>query len=704
MEATALHHAVTLAEPSATAMLRWIPALPLFGALLNLTLGLHFQRSAGRLAVAALGTLAAASSFVVSVLGFLQLRGMAPEARSLVDTIAPWLHVGALDVSIALHLDPLSSVMCLVVTGIGSLIHMYSYGYMDEEPALWRFFGLLNLFLFAMLTLVLGDNVLLMFVGWEGVGFCSWALIGFWHRDHANTTAANKAFLVNRIGDFAFLCGTALLFWSLVATGHGTLVFREMAAGIASLEGQTLAGMGVTTLVALLLFGGAAGKSAQLPLYVWLPDAMAGPTPVSALIHAATMVTAGVYMLARMHFVFTAAPAALEVVATVGALTALFAASIGLTQTDIKKVLAYSTVSQLGYMFVAMGVGAYSAGIFHLVTHAFFKACLFLGAGSVIHAMHHEQDMRRMGGLRSRMPVTFTTFLVSGLALAGLPPFSGFFSKDAILWQAWITNPAIWAVAATAAAMTAFYVLRQVAMTFLGEPAPAGESHGHGDGHGHGHGAADAHESPAVMTIPLVILAAGALGVGWLGIPEVLGGHNLFDQWLAPVFGTGHAESGGGHGAHSLYEEYSLIAASVVLAVAGMSVAWTVYVKHWMSPDTLAAFAGGVPYRLSFAKYHVDEAYNRTFVAGTVALARGLAWFDKHAVDGVVNLAAATVHAVSSFGGGFDRLVVDGLVSRTADTFDRAGAALRTVQTGSITAYLYVLLIGVTVVLLAGAW
>src|SRR5881392_1799776 len=452
-----------------------IPLLPLAGAVVLGLGGAPLQRRFGKLPVSVLACGTVAVAFVLSVVAFFQLAGLAPEHRLLLADLFPWVRVGTLNVDVAFGVDPLSAVMILVVTGIGGLIHLYATGYMHDDPAFWRFFAYLNLFTFAMLTLVLGDNLLLMFVGWEGVGFCSWALIGFWHKELYNTTAGNKAFIVNRIGDFGFVLGLFLLFWSLDARGHGTLVFRELAQHAHLLEGQVFWGLPVATLVTLFLFVGATGKSAQIPLYVWLPDAMAGPTPVSALIHAATMVTAGVYMIARTNFLFAMAPLTLAVVATIGAATALLAATIALAQNDIKRVLAYSTVSQLGYMFLAMGVGAYAAGIFHLVTHAFFKACLFLGSGSVIHAMSGEQDMRKMGGLKSKIPITYWTFLIATIAIAGIPPLAGFFSKDEILASA-LANPyfpqwfnaIIWILGTLAAFCTAFYMFRLVYLTFFG--------------------------------------------------------------------------------------------------------------------------------------------------------------------------------------------------------------------------------------------
>ncbi len=397
-------------HPINVSFIRWIVLLPAIGAAINFIAGAWIQRTFGKRAISAIGCGVVAIAFLIAIRGFVAMLLLAPGDRFMLDDLWRWIYVGGLKLDIAFWLDPLSMLMTLVVTGVGGLIHIYSTGYMYEDESYWRFFGWLNLFTFAMLTLVLGDNLWLMFVGWEGVGLCSFALIGFWYKVLANTTAGNKAFIVNRVGDLAFVIALYSLFAALGAAGHPTLVTREIAQYAPSIAGMPgYLGMSIVTFVTLLMFIGATGKSAQIPLYVWLPDAMAGPTPVSALIHAATMVTAGIYMAARLNFLFSMAPATMEVIAVVGALTALFAATIGLAQNDIKKVLAYSTISQLGYMFAAVGVGAYTAGVFHLMTHAFFKACLFLGSGSVIHAMGGEQDMRKMGGLRDHMPITFWT-------------------------------------------------------------------------------------------------------------------------------------------------------------------------------------------------------------------------------------------------------------------------------------------------------
>jgi len=692
-----MHHPYVAAEIAfhTSQALRWVPLLPLAGAIVNFLVGAPIQRRLGRGAVALIACVASIASLFIVVAMFFQLRALEPEARLILDRVLPWIHIGALQVDIAFQFDPLSAVMALVVTGVGSIIHVYSYGYMDEEPSAWRFFALLNLFMFAMLTLVLGDNLLVMFVGWEGVGLCSWALIGFWYHDHANATAGNKAFIVNRIGDFGFVIGIFALFWALADSGNATLVFRELAGRVSHLEGMHLWGWPMATVITLCLFVGATGKSAQIPLYVWLPDAMAGPTPVSALIHAATMVTAGVYMIGRLNFLFSMAPGTLEVVAVVGAATAFFAATIGLAQNDIKKVLAYSTVSQLGYMFMAMGVGAYAAGIFHLVTHAFFKACLFLGSGSVIHAMHHEQDMRKMGGLRRYMPRTFWTFLIATTAISGIPGTAGFFSKDEILWKSFLHDPMLWVVGFVAAGMTAFYMFRQVFMTFFGE---CRADH---------HTVEHLHESSGWMTWPLVILAIGSIGAGYLGVPAALGGSNRFEQWLEPVMaahGAGHGAMAA-HGAHpSLVLEYGLMAASVGIGLLGVLLAYLIYERKVLRAESFAAIAGGVPYKLIYNKYFVDELYQATFLRGTLGLSRILAWFDQTVVDGVVNGLAAITRVGSWINGRIDAIFVDGLVNLIAAIVSWIGGRVRRIQTGSINAYLYVVIGVMVIVLLARTW
>jgi len=656
-----------------------IPLLPLAGATVLGLAGVPLQRRLGKAAVSWLACGTVAASFVLAAAAFLQLTTLDPEHRLLLVRLFPWIHVGTLGVDVAFAVDPLSAVMILVVTGIGGLIHLYSVGYMHEDPAYWRFFAYLNLFTFAMLTLVLGDNLLVMFVGWEGVGLCSWALIGFWHQELANTRAGNKAFIVNRIGDFGFVLGVFLLFWSLDARGHGTLVFRELATHARLLAGETQWGVPVATLVTLLFFVGATGKSAQIPLYVWLPDAMAGPTPVSALIHAATMVTAGVYMIARLNFLFAMAPATLAVVAVIGAATAVLAATIALAQNDIKRVLAYSTVSQLGYMFLAMGVGAYAAGIFHLMTHAFFKACLFLGAGSVIHAMGGEQDMRKMGGLKNAMPLTFWTFLSSTIAIAGIPPTAGFFSKDEILWQAYSSpygGTTLWAVGVTVAGLSAFYMFRQVFMVFFG-PCHADHETAH-----------HLHESPATMTVPLWILMGGSVLAGLLWIPHVF---LPFEAWLEPVVGVHVAVA---HHAE-LAVELSLTLFSVLVALAGIGLAYTIYYRRRPDPAVFGRVLGGVPHRILLNKYYVDELYELLFVRGVLLVCRMAAWFDLRVIDGLVNLSATIVRAWAWVSGLFDGYVVDGAVNALADVAQFVGRRVRNLQSGAINAYLYVVLIGV---------
>src|SRR6476469_2979759 len=511
-----------------------IPVLPLLGAAVNGLLGKKFSRQT----VAAVALLFSSAAFAMVLL-------VASRFSSLttphIEYLATWIRAGKFQVDFSFYLDQLSLVMLLVVTGVGFLIHIYSVGYIWEEGGFYRFFAYLNLFMFFMLTLVLASNYLLMFIGWEGVGLASYLLIGFWFTKDSAASAGKKAFIVNRIGDFGFLIALFLLL-----KHFGSLNFDQVFSSISPLSAET-GGAGLLTAIGLLLMVGAAGKSAQIPLYVWLPDAMEGPTPVSALIHAATMVTAGVYMVSRSHVIFERAPMALTVVAIVGTLTALFAATIGITQTDIKKVLAYSTVSQLGYMFIACGVGAFSAAVFHLMTHAFFKGLLFLAAGSVIHAVSGEQDMRQMGGLRTKIPWTFWTMTIATFAIAGIPPFAGFFSKDEILWRAYQASWVYWFIGLFTAFLTSFYMFRLWFMTFFGEYRGAEEArhgnldHGHlgsadtraGAPAPHGHGI---HESPRLMVVPLVVLAFLSLTGGWMGVPASLGGSNHFDKFLGPVF------------------------------------------------------------------------------------------------------------------------------------------------------------------------
>jgi NADH-quinone oxidoreductase subunit L len=680
-------------HPLSVAFIRWIVALPLAGATINFLAGAMIQRRLGKRAVSIVGCGVVIAAFAIAIRAFGLMLTLAPDRRFLIDDLWRWFAVGGLNLDIAFWLDPLSMVMVLIVTGIGGLIHVYSTGYMHEDASYWRFFGWLNLFTFAMLVLVLADNLWLMFVGWEGVGLCSFALIGFWYTDHNNTNAGNKAFIVNRVGDWAFVIALYSLFTGLGASGHPTLVIREVAAYAPQLYGQAgYLGMSLVTFVTLLLFLGATGKSAQLPLHVWLPDAMAGPTPVSALIHAATMVTAGVYMVARLNFLFSMAPATMTVVATVGAITALFAASIGVTQNDIKKVLAYSTISQLGYMFVGVGVGAYAAGIFHLMTHAFFKACLFLGAGSVIHAMGGEQDMRKMGGLRHRVPITFWTFLAATLAICGVPPFAGFMSKDEIIWRAFAhRHVGIWALLWIGAGVTVFYMFRQVYMTFFGEFRGTHEQEHHLD------------ESPPSMSGVLVVLGILSVVGGFAMMPDFIAPFAPFERFLDPVFASAPTRRVLEAGLHDKGLEALFAGMSLLMVAAGWLLADLTYRTQRLSAEKMSEFAAGVFYRLSLDKYYVDEFYQAAVVRPYLATSRAMAWFDQHIIDGLVNLTAVLTVFGAWLSGLFDNYVVDGLVNLTANTTLAAGGRLRRLQTGSINSYLYGILAAVMVILIVRA-
>jgi NADH-quinone oxidoreductase subunit L len=593
--------------------------------------------------------------------------------------------------------------MVLFVTFVGFLIHVYSIGYMGHDPGYARYMAYLNLFMFAMLTLVLGANYAVLFVGWEGVGLCSYLLIGFWFHKQTAADAGKKAFIVNRIGDAGFLAGMFLVFVTF-----GTLDFRAVAEQVAAMPVEWAWG-GSLTLVGLLLFVGAAGKSAQVPLFVWLPDAMEGPTPVSALIHAATMVTAGVYMVARSAPIYAHAPHAMATVAIVGATTAIFAATIGLVQNDIKRVLAYSTVSQLGYMFLACGVGAFGAGIFHVFTHAFFKALLFLGAGSVIHAVSGEQDMRQMGGLKTKLPTTHLTMLVGCVAIAGIPPLAGFFSKDEILWSAFRVGGYgryLWAVGVAAAVLTAFYMFRLYFMTFGGSFRGSAEQAHH------------LHESPPSMLVPLQVLAAGSLVAGLLGVPVVLGASlgvpNLIERFMEPVFEpTEHALAEvfkaelPGHGV-----ELALMALSVVVAATGIVIAWRFYRGAFLAPDRLAASFPGA-YRTLVHKYWVDELYDAVFVRG-LALGGGQALHanDRFVIDGgdgevrpglgVNGVAWGVRDLVAGASNLWDRYVVDGAVNLTAFLLDNLSYAFRAVQNGLVQHYALGMLIGLFLLIFAG--
>ncbi|MGA7613592.1 MAG: NADH-quinone oxidoreductase subunit L [Thermoanaerobaculia bacterium] len=715
-----------------------IPTLPALGALIN---GLRAvsSREAKNRAVTnafALGT-TALSALIATAVVLLYVRHGIHEAVEVayyhwipsgMGEVLKGSFIANFNVDLAFRVDTLSSVMMMVVTWVGFLIHVYSVGYMAHEKGYTRFFAYLNLFMFMMLLLVMGNNYIVMFVGWEGVGLCSYLLIGFYYDKNFAADAGKKAFITNRIGDFGFLLGVFLIF-----NYFGTVDFTKVFALASAYPSQYA---GVATAIGIFLFIGACGKSAQIPLYVWLPDAMAGPTPVSALIHAATMVTAGVYMVVRSNVLYRLSPAAMAVVAIVGALTAIFAASIGLMQNDIKKVLAYSTVSQLGYMFIGAGVGAFTAAIFHLMTHAFFKACLFLGAGSVIHGCGGEQDMRKMGGLRKYMPKTHWTFLVATLAISGIPPLAGFFSKDEILASAFLqrfdTLPApwnhapqiAWVLGTVAAIFTAFYMFRLYYMTFHGKyrgafiegvvesepshgghdliddhthldvaagsghhPAPSGKGHGH-----HDDAHATPHESPWTMTGVLAVLATLAAIGGLIGPPlAAFGMHteNPFQKFLEPVLAPI-----GGHSfefieASSIGMDWFLIAFSVLAAVFGILVArrWYKSDPDWAIPTRLALRFPGF-YKLVANKYYVDEIYQATVIRGTLLFSWMLAWFDSHVVDGLVNL---TRHVtVIFFGEGsslFDRFVVDGAVNGVAFTAKGGSALLRRVQSGFVQKY-----------------
>ena len=617
-----------------------IPFIPLFSSFLLAIFG----RALPKKYISFQACFAVFVSFIISVISFFGLLQVSQESYPLLKTLFTWIKSGSFSINLSLQLDPLSAVMAMVVSGVSFIIHVYSVGYMTEDKSYSRYFTYLNLFTFAMLLLVMSSNIVLMFVGWEGVGLCSYLLIGFWFERHSAANAGKKAFIVTRIGDLGFLLGIFFIFIH-VGSAEFTAINEAISGGVIT---QSLA-----TLIALLLFMGAVGKSAQIPLYVWLPDAMEGPTPVSALIHAATMVTAGVYMVSRMNLLYTLSGTAALVVGIIGAVTAVYAATMALTQNDIKRVLAYSTISQIGYMFIGCGVGAYAAGMFHLYTHAFFKSLLFLSAGSVMHALSGELDMRKMGGLRKYLPFTYPAFLIGAIAIAGIPFLSGFFSKDAILTQAFAQKQYfIWALGVFGAILTAFYMFRLIFLTFHGNERLEPEAKKH------------LHESPPVMTIPLGLLAFFSIIAGYIGLPVVFGKRlNLFSQFLEPVIKPVHEPH------LSIQTEWLLILISVAVALLGIYIAYIFYIKKPKTPHTLNAKFQFI-YRLLYNKYYVDEIYNAVFVNPTI---RGSEIIYDH----------------------FDLKVIDGALNGSASVTGLSGKILSYIQTGLIKDYALVFLFGV---------
>lgn len=617
-----------------------IPALPLLGFLINILLGKGFIRSKAHY----IGVPVVLGSWVLSLWALWEVL----HGRIFDGNVYTWITSGAFEVSVGFLVDQLTAVMLIVVTTVSLLVHIYSIGYMHGEEGYYRFFAYLNLFTFSMLMLIMGNNFLQLYFGWEAVGLCSYFLIGYYYEKKSASDAGKKAFIVNRFGDFGFGLGVILVFLTL-----GTLNYGEAFGNVGILAGQSInvlgADMNMATLIALLLFCGAVGKSAQLPLHIWLPDAMEGPTPVSALIHAATMVTAGVFMLARTAPIFNMSPAAMAVVAVTGALTAIFAGTIALVQRDIKRIIAYSTVSQLGYMVLACGVGAYTAGIFHLFTHAFFKALLFLGAGSVMHAMGGELNIYKMGGLRKYMPVTFITFILATISISGIPPFAGFFSKDEILWLAFDSGTAVgkfaWVVGIITAALTAFYSFRIIYLTFFGEFRGTEEQKHH------------LHESPPSMTLPLIALAVGAVAFGWFGLPALwVGEHgNLFAEFMSPLFG--HHVS---HASHSV--EWAVMMFSVVIAVGGWLVARYFYSIRTDIPGKIAE-RFSLAYKLLWNKYYVDEIYHALVIKPTF-------WVADSVIVGIT-----------------DGKIIEGIVNGLPRGIGKAGEKLRKLQTGLTHSY-----------------
>src|SRR6266478_5646564 len=679
-----------------------IPLFPLATAALML----FFGKRLPNIGVSVLCVGSVGLSFIYAAGAVVQLLTADPEHRVAQQVMFEWLTPGPLQMTgghllrfvadWGFLLDPLSCVMVLVVTGVGLLIHIYSVGYMAHEGGYYRFFGYMNLFMFAMLTLVLANNMLLMFVGWEGVGLCSYLLIGFYFLKKLASDAGKKAFIVNRIGDAGFILGillTAVTLGTIRFTGQGlpdssgySGILQSLKSAVES--GALGSGSRVLTAIALLLFVGAMGKSAQIPLYVWLPDAMEGPTPVSALIHAATMVTAGVYMVARMNAVYQLAPFAMDVVAVVGAVTAIFAASIALVQNDIKKVLAYSTISQLGYMFLALGVGAFAAGIFHLMTHAFFKALLFLGAGSVIHAMSGEQDLQKMGGLWNKIPITARTFSVATLAIAGIFPFAGFFSKDEILGRAFDRYFSLWLVGFITAGMTAFYMFRLLFLTFFG--------YSRADEHVEKH----VHESPPAMTVPLIILAGLSLIGGWIGWPSALWGENRFERFLEPVLTGVIPETGMVKIAHhAVGKEIILMVLSLSIVAAGIWLAYEFYRTKRFAPELVAKKLPRL-YQLLVHKYYVEEIYDAAVVDRTKDLGTLLGRFDAKVIDGLgVDGAGWLARFISKVSMWWDKWIIDGLLNLSAKLMQLFSYPVRLLQTGMFSSYAMLIVVGLVVLL-----
>ena len=629
-----------------------IPLLPFISFLINILFGRNYIKDKAHwIAVPAV-----AGSFLLAVSAFFDVAG----GRDINVNIYSWIVSGSFNVSVGFLIDRLSAIMLIVVTSISTLIFIYSIGYMHGDGGYYRFFAYLSLFVFSMLILVMANNFLLLYFGWEAVGLCSYLLIGYWFHKKSAADAGKKAFIVNRFGDFGFGLGVILIFLTF-----GSLDYMQVFGSAGGIAGQTINLLGydvdLITLISLLLFCGAVGKSAQVPLHVWLPDAMEGPTPVSALIHAATMVTAGVFMVARTNPLFSLSEVAMNTVAVVGGLTAIFAATIALVQTDIKRVIAYSTVSQLGYMFLALGVGAYSAAIFHLYTHAYFKALLFLGSGSVIHALHDEQNMQKMGGLKKYMPVTYWVFILATLSITGIPFFSGFFSKDEILWRAYLAGDLgkfLWFLGTLAALLTAFYSWRLIYLTFHGKFRGTHEQEEH------------LHESPPVITVPLMLLAVGAVAAGWVGIPPIFAEHgDKIGEFLAPVLGYPEGE-----GTHA--QEYFVMGASIFVAVAGWIITYTMYLKKTELPQKLGAAFQPV-YKLLFNKYYIDELYSKTIVQPTLK-----------ASDKIIL--------------GFDTYIIEGIVNGIPNLIGAFSRKLRKIQTGLLSDYGLIMAIGALSII--GVW